>query len=53
VKRLIATEPNIGRRCQLFDAWLELNPFPLTTGEHMDKLKRYLQKGEGRLLGLN
>jgi len=28
VKRLIASEPNIEQRCQMLDAWLELNPLP-------------------------
>ena len=52
VKRLIATEPNVDRRCQLFDAWLEFNPFPMTGGKQMENLKRYIRESEEALLRL-
>jgi hypothetical protein len=49
VKRLMASEPNIEERCQLFDAWLELNPLPRSDAR-MEKLARYIQESEDALL---
>ena len=50
VKRLLATEANIERRCQLLDAWLELNPLP-RSGAQMEYLARFVREAEGGLLG--